>query len=68
MEVIQKMEISEHLRSILQKNVESIGLKFEKYQKDINKLNEDSSAFQKTLQFIEEQDTRLQKQIGNLNL
>ena len=62
------MEISEHLRSILQKNVESIGLKFEKYQKDINKLNEDSSAFQKTLQFIEEQDTRLQKQIGNLNL
>ena len=62
------MEISEHQRSILQKNVESIGLKFEKYQKDINKLNEDSSAFQKTLQFIEEQDTRLQKQIGNLNL
>lgn len=56
------MEISENQRSILQKNVENIGLKFEKYQNDIKRLNYASSTFQKTLAFIEEQDMQqLQK-------
>lgn len=54
------MEISEQQKSILQQEVETIGLKFEQYKNDILSLKDASESFQK---YIEEQDLRFQKQL-----